>query len=304
MNLENLKLFVAVARRGSFAAVAYDLGKAPSSVSRAIAALEEELGVRLLQRNTRRQLLTQAGIAYLEAVEEATETLAQASDQAAALTERPRGVLRVTASATFGQIGILPLLPDFMARYPGLDVELLLTDTRLDLIAERIDIAIRLGHLTDNTLIATKLASAPFRICASPAYLKRFGMPKSPSELAGHDCIHPALPGFGVWRFRDTDGLTVEVAVHSRLICSNALALGQCAVSGMGVTLLPDWVAQTGLVSGELVDLFPNWRVGTTEFEVQIWIVYPSRRHLPLKVRLFIDHVKEAFSGKVPWGAG
>jgi DNA-binding transcriptional LysR family regulator len=301
MNLVNLQYFVQVSRKGSFAAVARDHGKAPTTVSRAIASLEAELGVRLFQRTTRHLDLTKAGSEYLEAVEEAMALLVQAGEKALVDTLTPRGILRMTASTTFGQVGVVPLLPGFMTRYPKLDVEFLLTDSRLDLISERIDVAIRLGTLHDTNLVATLLCEVPYHVCASPKYLKSHGTPKSPVELIERDCLHLTLPEFNVWQFRDHKGDIERVAVRGRLTCSNVRALKQCTLSGMGIALLPRWVVHSELISGDLVDLFQTWTVGASAFKVPVWLLYPSWQHLPLKVRIFIDYIKEAYRTSWPW---
>ena len=301
MDLKNLQLFIEVVHRESFAAVARSHDKSPSSVSRAVAALEAELGVRLLQRSTRRLQLTEAGRDYFNAVEEAMASLAQAGERAQSLTERPRGVLRVTTSVTFGQVGIVPLLPVFMERYPELELELLLTDTRLDLLAERIDVAIRLGALDDTKLVATKLCDVPYIVCASVGYMRRYGALEEPLDLNGRDCLRLSLPEHGVWRFRNTRGQISKISVRGRVRCTNVRALKQCALSGMGIALLPSWVVHQELASGELVQLFSGWSAGATEFVVPVWLLYPSRQHLPLKVRTFIDYVKGCFHGTPPW---
>jgi DNA-binding transcriptional LysR family regulator len=301
MDLTTLQLFLEVVGRGSFAAVARSHDKAPSSVSRAVAALEEELGVRLFQRSTRRLQLTEAGREYFEAVEEIMASFAAAGERARSLTEQPRGTLRVTASVTFGQVGIVPLLADFMERHAELDLELLLTDTRLDLFVDRIDVAVRLGALDDNKLVTTKLCDIPYIVCASPEYLRRFGAPEKPTDLNGHDAMCLSLPEHNLWRFRDAQGKVETINIHARLRSTNVRALMQCASSAMGIALLPQWIAQGKVTSGELVPLLPGWTVGTTEFVVPVWLLYPSRQHLPLKVRVFIDYLKDCYHAKLPW---
>lgn len=301
MNLGNLQLFVEVVRRGSFASVARDHGNAPSSVSRAIASLEDALGVRLFQRSTRRLELTEAGQQYYASVEGLIEELQRAGEQASELTETPSGTLRVTAPVTFGQIGVIPLLPAFTERYPNLAIELVLTDHQLDLLVERIDVAVRLGSLSDSAYVATRLCAEPFAVCASPDYLARHGRPEQPAALAGHACLRLALPDHGTWRFRDQRGRVENVAIRARVVISNALALKHCAMGGMGVTLLPRWVAQRELANGDLVQLFGNYTVGAPEFDVPVWLLYPSRRYLPLKVRVFAQFVREAYQPIPPW---
>jgi DNA-binding transcriptional LysR family regulator len=301
MNLGNLQLFVEVVRRGSFAAVARDRDSAPSSVSRAIRSLETELGVRLFQRSTRRLELTEVGQQYFASVEGLIEELRRAGEQATELTETPSGTLRVTAPVTFGQIGIIPLLPEFTRRYPALDIELVLTDNQLDLLVERIDVAIRLGSLSDSAYVATRLCSEPFVVCASPDYLARSGRPGEPAELSHHDCLRLHLVDYSTWQFRHPSGRVENVAIRSRVVISNALALKQCALADMGITLLPRWVVQRELASGELTELFGDYAVGANSFEVPVWLLYPSRPYLPLKVRVFADYVREAFRQAPPW---
>ena len=170
MDISTLQIFVEVMRQGSFAAVARDRDLDPSSVSRTIAALEKELGVRLFQRTTRRLSPTEAGTVYFERIEPLVEEMQQAIDIALDTAGQPKGTLRVTASVSFGQKCIVPLLPDFGFRYPELAIDLFLTDAVVDLFAERIDLAIRLGLLTDSTLVAQPLMRTRYRVCASPQY--------------------------------------------------------------------------------------------------------------------------------------
>ncbi len=301
MDLHHLQLFVEVVRRGSFAAVARDHRSAPSSISRAVRSLEEALGVRLFQRSTRRLELTEAGRGYFASVEGLVEELQRAAEVASKLTETPSGTLRITASATFGQVGIVPLLPAFTQRYPQLAIELLLTDTRLDLVADRIDVAIRLGPLTDSTYIASRLHIERYVICATPHYLAHHGRPTCPAELSRHNTLHLPLPEFDNWQFRAPNGRIEKVAVQSRLLISNAQALKQCALAHMGIALLPRWVVTQEERRGELERLLPEYAVGTSEFEIPVWLLYPSRRYLPLKVRAFAEFMRDAFRHAAPW---
>lgn len=301
MDLGNLQLFVEAVRRGSFAAVARDHGSAASSVSRAIKSLEEELGVRLFQRSTRRLELTEAGQQYFASVEGLVEELRRAGEKASELTETPTGTLRLTAPVTFGQIGVMPLLPVFTERYPGVDIELLLTDNQLDLLVERIDVAVRLGNLSDSAYVATRLYSESFVVCASRRYLARRGHPNAPADLSGHDCLRFHIADYATWRFRDGNGRIESVAIRSRVVISNAQALKQCALADMGITLLPRWVVHRELASGELVELLGDYTAGAADFDVPVWLLYPSRRYLPLKVRVFAEFVREAFRHKAPW---
>lgn len=298
MDVSVLQIFVEVVRQGSFAAVARDRNLDPSSVSRAIAGLEAELGIRLFQRTTRQLSPTEAGIAYFERVEPLLEEMQQAMQAAIDLSEQPKGTLRVTASVSFGQKCIVPLLADFQAMYPDLTVDLLLTDAIVDLFAERIDLAVRLGLLADSTLIAQQLMRTHYSVCTSPHYLKRYGQPESPSDIAHHNCLLFPLTGFrSRWIFRDKNGNLSDTPVHGRTIISNAIALQQCAIAGMGLALLPHWLIAADLQAGTLTNVFPDYEVTATDFNAAAWLVYPSRTYVPLKVRVFIDFLKRSISG-------
>jgi DNA-binding transcriptional LysR family regulator len=293
MDISVLQMFVEVMRQGSFAAVARDRNIDPSSVSRAIAGLEEELGIRLFQRTTRQLSPTEAGTAYLERVEPLVEEMQQAIAVATDISGQPKGTLRVTASVSFGLKCIVPLLPKFQQMYPDLTVDLLLTDAVVDLLAERIDIAVRLGLLADSTSIAQQLMRTRYSVCASPNYLKQFGQPQQPSDVEQHNCLLFPLAGFRTrWIFRDSNGNESEILVRGRTIISNAIALQQCAIDGMGLALLPHWLVDEDLRVGTLVNVFPDYEVTATDFNTAAWLVYPSRAYVPLKVRAFIDFLK------------
>jgi DNA-binding transcriptional LysR family regulator len=294
MELSVLQTFVDVVKQGSFAAVARERNVDPSSVSRAIAGLEAELGIRLLQRTTRQLSPTEAGTAYFQRIEPLVEEMQQAIDIAADISGQPQGTLRITASVSFGLQRVVPLLPDFRALYPDLTVDLVLTDANVDLFAERIDLAIRLGLLADSTLIAQQLMKTRYFVCASPQYLTQSGHPNSPSEIDRHNCLLFPLTGFrSKWRFKHPDRSETEVFVRGHTIISNAIALQQCAMAGMGLALLPNWLVGDDLRDGRLVDVFPSYEVTATEFGTAAWLVYPSRAYVPLKVRVFIDFLKQ-----------
>ena len=294
MDISILQTFVDVMRQGSFAAAARDRNIDPSSVSRAIANLEKELGLRLFQRTTRRLSPTEAGQRYFERIEPLIEDLQQAVEIATDLSNQPQGTLRLTSSASFGLKCIIPHLPSFEAEYPDLKVELLLTDTVVDLLADRIDLAIRLGALADSTLIAQRLMVTYYSVCASPDYVERYGAPRHPSDIAAHNCLCFALPGFRTcWRFRDGLGAIAEVPVSGQTVVSNAMGLRDCAIAHMGIALLPHWLTDGEFQTGRLVKLLPDYAVTATDFETAAWLVYPSRNYVPLKVRAFIAHLKQ-----------
>ncbi|MEM6402110.1 MAG: LysR substrate-binding domain-containing protein [Cyanobacteria bacterium P01_D01_bin.116] len=294
MDLSVLQIFVEVMRHGSFAAVARERNIDPSSVSRTVAGLESELGIRLFQRTTRKLSPTEAGMTYFERVEPLIEEMQEAADIAKDISGNPKGTIRVTASVSFGLKCIVPLLPKFEAKYPELTVDLLLTDSVVDLFTERIDIAIRLGQLTDSTLIMQKLMETRYCVCASPDYLKRYGQPQIPKDIEQHNCLLFPLTGFKTrWIFKDKAGNIQEIPVGGNTIISNAIALQQCAVSGMGLTLLPHWLIDEDIHDGKLIKLFPDYQVTATDFNTAAWLLYPSRAYIPLKVRVFVEELRK-----------
>ncbi|MBZ0090633.1 MAG: LysR family transcriptional regulator [Sulfuricellaceae bacterium] len=304
MDTNTLQIFVEVVRRGSFAAVARDRDMTPSTISRAVAALEDELGVRLFQRSTRRLDLTEAGILYLERIEPLVEELQRARHMVADMSETPRGLLRITAPVSFGQLMLLPVLPELAEAYPELSFDLRLTDAMEDILADRIDVALRTGALSDSGFIASRLCAMALVVCASPRYLERYGKPTLPASLRGHQCLCFPIPGWrSRWRFRDHSGNVTEEPVRSRVIISNGLALKQCVLADMGVALLPQWFVWRELRDGALLNLFPDYETTGTEFDEAVWLLYPSRHYLPLKVRVFVDFFKAKFSQGAPWEA-
>lgn len=293
MDVKQLQLFVETVKLGSFAAVARGEGVDPSSVSRQIASLEERLGVRLFQRTTRSLSLTEEGEAYWRRVEPLLEELARAEDAVQMKDGQPRGRLRLSSSVAFGQTKIVPLLGAFKARYPELQVELHMTDANVDLIAERMDLAVRLSAHLEGDLIATRLMMTRYRVCASPDYLQRAGKPSLPADLAGHDCLLFTLAAFrNTWKFQTSGGRLEEVAIDGHFSFSSALALKSAALQGMGPALLADWMTDEDVREGRLIDLFPRHQVTATNFETAAWLIYPSRSFLPLKTRVMIDFLK------------
>jgi DNA-binding transcriptional LysR family regulator len=294
MELESLKLFADVARRGSFAAVAKERDLDPSSVSRIVAQLEADLGIRLFQRTTRRMTLTEAGDLYLSRIEPLIDELQRAKDQAQNIGAGPSGTIRLTASVTFGIRRIVPLLGLFQQRYPALKIEGLFTDQNVDLIGERIDLAVRLGPTVEGDLVATKLAETRYRVVASPAYLAAAPPLRQPEDLGKHRCLLLNLRAFRTrWIFRDSLGTLLEVPVEGDVILSAAIALYDAALAGLGPTLLPDWLVDADIRAGRLVNPFPSHAVTATTFDTAAWLIYPSRSYLPNKVRVTIDFLKE-----------
>lgn len=294
MNIETLKLFLEIAQKGSFAAVARDADTDASLISRRIATLEADLGYRLFDRTTRRLALTEAGKLLFDRVQSPLEELSQIQDEAQDVVSKPSGVLRLTTTTAFAERWLIPLLPAFRASYPGIDFDLVLTDAQIDLVANNIDLALRLGPRMEGPFIGTKLLATRYRVLASKTYLATHGPISQPEDLAQHDCIVFPLPGYrSRWRFRRNAQDNIrEVALPRVMSISSALAIRRAALEGLGVTLLSEWVAADDMASGTLVDVFPSWEVSAADFDTAVWLLYPSRAYMPVKLRLFIDYLR------------
>ena len=292
MSLDRLKTFRDVARCGSIAAAARLIGCDPSAVSRSVASLEAELGVRLFQRTTRRLELTEAGEGYLRHIEPLVDELSVARDEALGLVGRPRGRLRVTASAAYGQTVIAALLHSFRKEFPDVELELLLTDALVDLVRDRVDVALRMGPRPAGDWIAARLAPTAMRVVANPEYLRSSPAISVPQEIAGQACLISIPQSRATWVFRCSDQ-EETVSVAGAIATSNTLVLKRCALDGLGVAVLADWLVDEEVAAGRLEIVLPGWEVAVRGFDTGVWIVYPSRSFLPVKTRAFIDHLKK-----------
>lgn len=295
MDTEALKVVSLVARQGSFAAAARVLSVDPSSVSRTVAAVEADLGLRLFQRSTRSLSVTEEGAAYLARLVPLLEELDLAQDQAREVSRRPAGTLRLTTSVAFAHRCVVPHLARFAEQFPDISLELLPSDATLDLAANSVDLAIRLAPEPTGDLISTKLMDTRYHVVASPDYLGRHARISEPADLRDHHCLRFALPEFRTrWRFRQADKTQIEVPVSGKLIIANALSLRRAALDGLGPVLLANWLVKDDIADGALVDLFPDHDCTATEFDTAAWALYPSRSYLPQKVRVTIDFLREA----------
>jgi len=294
LDLDLLKTFAAVANRGSFAAVARDEGVDPSSVSRRVATLEDMLGLMLFERTTRRLALTEAGRIYLDRIGPGIDALEEATDVARDAMTEPSGLLRITSSVAFGERWLTPRLAGFRTAYPRVDIELRLSDAVVDIAAEGIDLALRLGPRVEGSFVTAKLFDVRYHAVAAPTYLDGRSLPKRPADLAEHDGITFALPGFGsVWRFRSGPEADVaEVAPRSTLAISSALGIRRAALDGLGVALLADWTVADDLAGGRLVDVLPGYEGSATRFDTSAWILYLNRSYVPARLRAFIEHLR------------
>ena len=292
MDIARLQIFRDVAQLGSIAAAARRAGCDPSAVSRSLAALEAELGLRLIQRSTRRLELTEAGESYLRRIEPIIDELAAARDEALSLVKRPQGRLRISASTSYGQAVIPPLLQSFRRDFPDVQVELILTDVVSDLVADRIDVALRMGPQPTGDLIVSLLTPTTMRVVASPEYLRSAPAIRSPRDLANHACLISVARSQTTWMFRRA-GKAEDVSVIGQVSTSNTLAVRRCVLDNMGIAVLASWLVDDDIAAGRLTSLLPGWRSAAGDFETGVWIVYPSRSFLPLKTRAFIDHLRQ-----------
>jgi len=290
---------VAVAKLGSFAAVARKLDVDPSSVSRTISALEEQLNVRLFQRTTRRLELTEAGEIYLKRVAPLLNELEYALDEAQKVSKGPSGNLRITASVSFGQMCLLPHIPEFRDRYPEITLELQLTDAVVDLVAGGVDLACRLAPKFDSDLVGTRLFDTHYHVCVSPGYFDAMPTIAKPHDLEQHKCVVFTLPKYrSQWIFKDEDSTLSRVQITSDLSISSALALRECALNGLGPVLLADWLIGKDIAEGKLISLLNRYQVTAEDFDTAVWLLYPSRHFLPNKTRVMIDFLKAKFPAK------
>jgi DNA-binding transcriptional LysR family regulator len=299
METETLELRVlhAVVKHSSYAKAAEELNLSPSGVSRIISRLEERLGVRLVQRTTRKLSLTEAGAAFHSRTSQVLVDLAEAEAEVQSTALKPRGNLRVSAPVVFGQMYIAPMLDELLGENPELSVEVSLMDRFVDLIEEGLDLAIRIGSLSDSRLIARRLCTNHRVLVAAPSYLERAGIPSHPSELARHDCV--LFTGFSrprEWRLIGPDG-TVSVGVTGRVASNNVEVLRTAAKQGMGITFGATLSVGPALLSGELVRVLTDYELEPTA----IFAVYPSARQLSTKVRATVDYLARRLEDPPIW---
>lgn len=291
MNLDHLKIFIAVYRAGSFASVAKDFDMAASSVSRAIGALEAQLKVRLFQRTTRNLTPTQSGEHYFHSIEALVEEFDMVHQEMVEQSLKPFGRLRVTASVSFGQIVLAPLLKGFHQTYPNISLELTLSDTRSNIVNDQYDVAIRHGKLNDSSLVARKILDVNYFLVASPKYLRKTKPIAMPTDIQHHNLISFTYAEFDkAWHFR-CDGTEEVVSIKPVLSASTALAIKECIKNDMGLAILPDWIVREELRSGKLKRVLPDWTVAGSNFDTAIWLVYPSRAYVPAKTTAFLDYL-------------
>ena len=293
-----METFARVVESGSFSRAARDLHMTPSAVSKMIGRLEDRLGVRLLSRTTRKLSLTEEGRAFYQRVTPILAEVEEAEETISLSTAEARGVLRVNASTAFGQYQIVPLIPKMLEKYPSLQVQLTMTDSIVNLVEEGFDVSIRIGTLTDSSLIARKLGTAHRVLVAAPEYLQRRGTPKCPHDLKDHECLKLSIPtSLNKWEF-NTDSGPSTVEVSGRFEADNAIALHEAALAGIGLFRAASFVVGDDIKAGRLVPVLQ-------EFEITgdpgIFAVWPHNRNLSAKVRAFVDTLVDAFTPIPPW---
>ena len=299
-HIEEMAALAAVAEQGSFAKAADSLRRDATVLTRRIQSLERRLGVRSLERTTRRVTLTEAGARFLARTQDAMAVLMEAQNEAAAAaTGEPSGTLRLALPGTFGRKWIAPYLSDFLARYPQVRIHAEFSNRFVDLIGEGFDAALRLGVLADSSLVARKIAERRRLLCASPAYLERRGTPARPEDLRDHACL--GYTGFSFhpdWSFTDREGQRVTVRIQGPLVADDAEALVAASVSGLGIMMGTDWLVGRELADGTLVPLLSEWMM---DGEAGVYAIIPSRGLQPAKTRAFVDWIAARFAAGPPW---
>jgi len=296
-SLNAMEVFVRVVQAGSFSEAARSLSLTPSAVSKQVSRLEDRLGARLINRTTRRLGLTEEGSAFFERAQRILVDIEEAEQAVSHLHGAPRGTLKLNAPVIFGQAYIAPLLPSYLQTNPEMRVEFSLSDRYVDLLEEGLDLVIRIGELSDSSLIARKLASGRRVVVASKAYLNKVGTPRKPSDLSQLNClIYLYRATRNVWRFEGPSG-TETVEVGGDVETNSVQVVLDLIKAGHGLSLMPTWLVAEYLRKGELVQVLTDYAAP----DAQIYAVYPPGRHLSPKVRSFVDHLVDHFKGDPLW---
>ncbi len=300
-SLTDIAVFVKVVELSSFTAAAEALEISQPVASKAVTRLEEKLGVRLLNRTTRRLSLTEAGSELYRRSVRALEEIENAELELARFQTEPRGTLRVSAPMSFSILQLGSKLQSFLERYPGVSVELNLDDRRVDLVDEGFDVAIRIADLQDSSLVARKIVPCRQVICAAPPYLEKHGTPERPEDLLEHNCIlYSFLSHAREWRLIDPQGEAHVVPLKGSLQTNNGLVNRAAALSGVGLVMLPTFYIGDQLRSGELKPVLCKFRPA----DIAVYAIYPERRNLTPKVRAFIDFLVQTLGPEPAWEQG
>jgi DNA-binding transcriptional LysR family regulator len=297
-NIEAVPIFVRVAEQESFSAAAREVGLSKSQVSKIVRELEDRLGVRLLNRTTRRVSLTSEGQEYFAQCRRILGELQDAEHALSRHQTSPAGLLRVSMPVSLGMRYLAPIVAEFLALHPGIEMDVELSDRRVDLVEEGFDVAIRVGELTESSLVARRLAPTRLFMCASPSYLAARGTPEHPRELEQHACMVYGLQQLQARQWKlERNGEVVLARVGGPIVANNGELLMEAAVAGMGITLAPDFILQSAVEQGKLVRIMVPW----SGWSAAVWAVYPHRRHLSPKVRAFVEHISQRLAPHPPW---
>ncbi len=294
-DLISLRSFVAVVNSGSFNKAAEQLETSTAAISRRVASLEAELGVRLLNRTTRRIDLTESGRQYHADVTAILEALEEAEERINCDRQAISGSLRIAAPLSFGTQCLGPLLPSFLQMHPELRLQVQLEDRFTDLIADQVDLSIRIGSLADSSYVATHITELPRVVCASPGYIKRMGMPRIPADLKSHNCLHyNNVTLREEWSFRGDNG-TISVEVGGTFCANNGELLRDAALQGVGVISLPQFIVQEALDKAQLIPLLTAY----TTAPMGLYVLRPTRSFTPARIQLFIEYLKSVYTHPV-----
>ncbi|MDN3611458.1 LysR family transcriptional regulator [Vibrio ostreicida] len=292
-----IPIFVAVVESGSFSAAADKLHITKSAVSKRISQLEDSLGMRLLNRTTRKLSLTEAGQRYYEHVAHALALAQQGIDAVSELQGKPSGKLNITAPMSFGVLHLAPLVAEFLSLYPDLEIDLSLDDQMVDLVDGRFDLGIRIGHLPESNLVAKRLTTCRSVLCASPDYLARYPEPDKPSDLIQHNCLrYRYYRGGSEWVFNRAKE-TFRVIPNGKLVVNNSEAIRRALLEGLGIGQLPTFIAAKDLRAGTLRPIMQAYQLP----QHAVYAVFAQRKHLPLKVRAFIEFVAQKLGPDTPY---
>ena len=292
-----IPVFTAVIELGSFSAAGQKLGINKSAVSKRISALERHLGVKLIQRTTRKLSLTEAGEQYYRYIHQAQALINEGEDAVGLLQGSPKGQLKVSIPMVFGRLHIAPLLSEFMLNFPDIKLTLIMDDKVVDLVEEGLDMALRIGALPDSSLIARKLSPCRSVVCASPNYLKKYGSPTRLAELKQHNCLYYSYFRAGIeWTFNGPNGRE-RIKPEGNIQVNNSDVLKQLMLDGVGIGQMPLFIVEAELASGELVAILEPYRLP----EHAIYAVYPQREFMPAKLRVFLDFLQQKLLPKHPY---
>ena len=291
--LDGLKTVVAVVETSSFTAASERLGISKALVSKYVGEVESKLDIRLFNRTTRKLALTDAGRRYYQQSVALLEQYTSLVDNVTGEQTKPRGLLRVSAPVTFGEMVLSPLLPKFLALYPDLKIELILTNSAIDMLEEGIDVRLRIGGVDDSSMIARHLKTFPLVLCAAPKYIQQYGQPKTPQQITEHNCIIDSNFRIGKqWPIISPQGQAETIDVQSTIAVNSPQSVREIAIAGGGIAMIPKFIVEDAINDGRLLTILPDY----TTLEFGLFAIYPHRKYVAKKVRCFIDFTLAQFA--------